>query len=72
MKNFKLLMITDSFKNDCNIFVSTLMQTYIGQEFGFCELLETVETRMVDRFDQLPTWQATAASRADCLILFYE
>ena len=56
MKNFKLLMITDSFKNDCNIFVSTLMQTYIGQEFGFCELLK-LDNGDTDGLLLLPSFQ---------------
>ena len=40
IKNFKFLLLTNSFKNDCLSFVSTLSQTYISQEFGFCELLK--------------------------------
>lgn len=40
IKNFKFLLLASSFKNDCLSFVSTLSQTYISQEFGFCELLK--------------------------------
>lgn len=40
IKNFKFLLLTTSFKDDCASFVSTLSQTYTSQEFGFCELLK--------------------------------
>lgn len=40
IKNFKCLILTDSFKDDCINFVSTLSQSYIGHEYGFCELLK--------------------------------
>lgn len=40
IKNFRFLMLTTSFAEDCLSFVSTLCQTYIGYEFGFCELLK--------------------------------
>ncbi|CCK69416.1 Ssn2p KNAG_0C03050 [Huiozyma naganishii CBS 8797] len=39
IKNFKLLLLTTSYKDDCALFNSTLSQTYINHEFGFCELL---------------------------------
>lgn len=40
IKNFRFLMLTASFFDDCSSFVSTLSQTYISYEFGFCELLK--------------------------------
>lgn len=40
IKNFRFLMLTASFFDDCSAFVSTLSQTYISYEFGFCELLK--------------------------------
>lgn len=40
IKNFRFLMLTTSDCGDCLSFVSTLCQTYIGNEFGFCELLK--------------------------------
>lgn len=40
IKNFRFLMLTTSYREDCSSFVSTLCQTYIGHEFGFCELLK--------------------------------
>ncbi|EDO17671.1 hypothetical protein Kpol_1004p46 [Vanderwaltozyma polyspora DSM 70294] len=40
IKNFRFLLITTSSKENCSTFVSTLCQTYIGYEFGFCELLK--------------------------------
>lgn len=40
IKNFRFLMLTTSYAEDCLSFVSTLCQTYIGYEFGFCELLK--------------------------------
>lgn len=40
LKNFRFLLLTSSFREDCSSFVSTLSQTYIGYEFGFCELLK--------------------------------
>lgn len=40
IKNFRLLMLTTTYVEDCLSFVSTLCQTYIGYEFGFCELLK--------------------------------
>lgn len=43
IKNFKFLMLTDSSKEDCVDFVSNLSQSYIGHEFGFCELLKLTD-----------------------------
>lgn len=40
IKNFKFLLLTDSFREDCVQFISTLSQTYINHEFGFCEHLQ--------------------------------
>lgn len=40
IKNFRFLMLTASFFHECSSFVSTLSQTYINFEFGFCELLK--------------------------------
>lgn len=40
IKNFRFLLLTTSFCTDCSSFVSTLCQTYISYEFGFCELLK--------------------------------
>ncbi|CCE62894.1 hypothetical protein TPHA_0D02570 [Tetrapisispora phaffii CBS 4417] len=40
IKNFKLLLLTTSNKLDCPAFVSSLCQTYISHEFGFCERLK--------------------------------
>ncbi|AQZ12535.1 SSN2 (YDR443C) [Zygosaccharomyces parabailii] len=40
IKNFRFLMLTTSFFHECSSFVSTLSQTYINFEFGFCELLK--------------------------------
>lgn len=38
IKNFRFLLLSASFKEDCASFVSTFCQTYIGYEYGFCEL----------------------------------
>ncbi|CCF59870.1 hypothetical protein KAFR_0I00890 [Kazachstania africana CBS 2517] len=46
IKNFKLLLLSTSNKNDCLSFISTLSQTYISQEFGFCELLKLTDEDM--------------------------
>ena len=40
IKNFKFLLLTSTLNSGCLSFVSTLSQTYISQEFGFCELLK--------------------------------
>ncbi|EJS42152.1 ssn2p [Saccharomyces arboricola H-6] len=40
IKNFKFLLLSSSFKEDCLSFAPTLSQTYINQELGFCELLK--------------------------------
>ncbi|KAG0671605.1 mediator of RNA polymerase II transcription subunit 13 [Maudiozyma exigua] len=40
IKNFKFLLLTSTLNSGCFPFVSTLSQTYISQEFGFCELLK--------------------------------
>lgn len=40
IKNIRFLLLTTAFHEDCLSFVSTLCQTYIGYEFGFCELLK--------------------------------
>ncbi|XDT31971.1 Mediator complex subunit 13 C-terminal domain [Nakaseomyces glabratus] len=40
IKNFKFLVLTDSFKEDCIQFISSLSQTYINHELGFCEHLQ--------------------------------
>ncbi|KAL3234861.1 Mediator of RNA polymerase II transcription subunit 13 [Nakaseomyces bracarensis] len=40
IKNFKFLLLTDSFREDCIQFISSLSQTYINHEFGFCEHLQ--------------------------------
>ncbi|AJU63102.1 Ssn2p [Saccharomyces cerevisiae YJM1527] len=40
IKNFKSLLLSSSFKEDCLSFAPTLSQTYINQELGFCELLK--------------------------------
>lgn len=40
IKNFRFLMLTSSFRDDCANFVSSLSHTYIEYEFGFCELLK--------------------------------
>lgn len=46
IKNFKFLLLTNTLQNDCLAFASTLSQTYIGQEFGFSELLKLSDEEM--------------------------
>lgn len=46
IKNFKFLLLTNTLQNDCLSFASTLSQTYIGQEFGFSELLKLSDEEM--------------------------
>ena len=43
-KNFKFFLLTDSYDTTYEMFVSTLSQTYIYHEFGFCELLKLTPT----------------------------
>lgn len=57
IKNFRLLMLTASYCDDCSSFVSTLYQTYTGHEFGFCELLKLTNDdspglRCLENFDK--------------------
>lgn len=40
IKNFKVLFLTTSLKEDCIDFLSLISQTYSSQDLGFCELIK--------------------------------